>query len=905
MTANTARTTTASSDAVLTAASEPLIRAMIEHRADRHRPGVLGVRARLAWGGGASSFEAAGAYVRVVTCASSLAVRDALRGRHQPGWLVIVTDRPESDLGVGITAHFVGRRLITADAWQAVQAEFGAARVDHRLFGDDKELSRAIATGLLRATPVHGWTPAPAGVLTADHAFSAVARLVGLTGSGAAPAVPDRADVLAWSSRPTVAAEITQLRALAGDALTDATLTWCAERGGPVSGPWRALIAGRTPAELVPYGLVLTPVLASATGSAARTLLSRDVGVLPDDAALRSWATESEDLVRGLLAEDRVAEDHVAAGRLLRSADAVLDRLAAAELAATSAVLERSLRERTATLGRALRAATAGAPARAADHSPDAALVTAAELADIEQAWASCAEHVLVQPAAPRAGVRLVRWLAQPTASTGHVSEYRQIDAWIDRCVSDAWRGADDEQLAAGLGTVLAAVRLRRDAHDRAFAAALAHGGGWLAEPGVVPVERLLTEHVLKDGLRALVVVADGMSAANASEITADVTGHADGWIEHHVRGGPLSALAALPSITNVSRASLLCGEMTTGDQHREQRGFAALCAGREAGVLFHKAALERSQAGHVLAADVISAIDDPKVRVVACVLNTIDDALDRSDPGGTSWTAEAVKHLAPLLERARRAGRAVVLTSDHGNIVERREGHLIPGAAGTGERPNRWRPAGEPPPSDAEVLVRGERIHGGEAILAVDERVRYSTLKAGYHGGGAPAEVVIPVVFLAAGDPPAGWRPAPPPEPLWWERREVMSTPLPRVPSARDTPTLFDQQAPMEVLAPADLASQVVASPQYAGQGFQNQSVKADQLVALLRACLAAPGGSIDEAAAARALSVPLSRLAGAVSQAQRLLNIEQYPVLVRDAERRRVVLAEDLLRDQFRITG
>ena len=46
---------------------------------------------------------------------------------------------------------------------------------------------------------------------------------------------------------------------------------------------------------------------------------------------------------------------------------------------------------------------------------------------------------------------------------------------------------------------------------------------------------------------------------------------------------------------------------------------------------------------------------------LVTCVLNTIDDALDRSDPGGTSWGADTVKHLDPLLERARHAGRTVI----------------------------------------------------------------------------------------------------------------------------------------------------------------------------------------------------------------------------------------------------
>ena len=76
------------------------------------------------------------------------------------------------------------------------------------------------------------------------------------------------------------------------------------------------------------------------------------------------------------------------------------------------------------------------------------------------------------------------------------------------------------------------------------------------------------------------------------------------------------------------------------------------------------------------MADDVAAAIADVTGHpLVTCVLNTIDDALDRSDPGGTEWGADAVKHLAPLLDRARHAGRIVVLTADHGHIVERRQG--------------------------------------------------------------------------------------------------------------------------------------------------------------------------------------------------------------------------------------
>ena len=108
------------------------------------------------------------------------------------------------------------------------------------------------------------------------------------------------------------------------------------------------------------------------------------------------------------------------------------------------------------------------------------------------------------------------------------------------------------------------------------------------------------------------------------------------------------------------------------------------------------------------MADDIAAAIADVTGHpLVTCVLNTIDDALDRSDPGGTEWGTDAVKHLAPLLDRARHAGRIVVLTADHGHIVERRQGtqRAYPSISS-----GRSRAAIEPAP-DGEVLVTGRRV--------------------------------------------------------------------------------------------------------------------------------------------------------------------------------------------------
>src|SRR5690606_21310979 len=94
--------------------------------------------------------------------------------------------------------------------------------------------------------------------------------------------------------------------------------------------------------------------------------------------------------------------------------------------------------------------------------------------------------------------------------------------------------------------------------------------------------------------------------------------------------------------------------------------------------------------------------------------------------------------------------GRTVVITADHGHVVERREGTMRPHKAMSS---GRSRPA-TPPPGDDEVFVAGTRVllHDGAAVLPVTERLRYGPLKAGYHGGATPAEVVVPVIVLVPG---------------------------------------------------------------------------------------------------------------------------------------------------------
>ena len=325
----------------------------------------------------------------------------------------------------------------------------------------------------------------------------------------------------------------------------------------------------------------------------------------------------------------------------------------------------------------------------------------------MEEAWSRVEAHRLAYPLRGnaldprvdpfRAAVRLARWLSSdnvlPDSFAAAVQLQARDHAWVDAAYNDAVGGVSDQLLGEGLGTIARLTEQRRHGHDRAFARLLAASvasdegrtTGRLDGAGdqVWHLERLLPSVVLPLARtkNTLLLVLDGMSAATATELTSTVLHGNEGWSEAipaaaERRG---SAVAVLPTLTNLSRASLFSGELTSGGQSRELSGFAATAnaSGIARSVLFHKAPLDSSRPGLALQDDISVSIADPQTQLVACVLNTIDDALDKSDPAGTTWTPDTIRHLRPLLSAAMAAGRTVVMTSDHGHIVERRRGEL------------------------------------------------------------------------------------------------------------------------------------------------------------------------------------------------------------------------------------
>lgn len=465
----------------------------------------------------------------------------------------------------------------------------------------------------------------------------------------------------------------------------------------------------------------------------------------------------------------------------------------------------------------------------------------------------------------------------------------------------------------------------RRDSFAKVFAQALVQ---WNAQTPagsgrVVLVEQVLDRVVAPIAATQpiLLLVMDGLSNSIFRELFARAASH--GWAELVPRSQekPFVGVAALPTITEVSRTSLLCGRLTTGAQAQERPGFAthpalmAASRAEHAPKLFHKGDL--ADAGN-LAQEVRTAIANPKQQVVGVVYNAVDDHLSGPDQLNQRWTLENLRLLLPLLREAREARRVLIITADHGHLLE--DGTTqVPG----GES-DRWR-SGSSAASSQELAISGGRVvtsDGNNAVVCLwGESSRYAGRKNGYHGGLSPQELTVPLsVFAPLGTSLAEWNPAPPSQPEWWELPLLSQSDKPMVaatPQARPIrkksvqteaqPGLF---APVDFPPPAvDVVAQdwiagLLASPIYASQRQLAARVALpDDKMRLLLEALVERGGKLSRTALANRLALAEVRMGGLLSAVRRMLNVDQAAVLTVDEAGGSVDLNIPLLEQQFKL--
>jgi hypothetical protein len=839
---------------------------------------------------------------RIEQCDSPLAARVALVD-EEPGVTVtvLVTGLSGQELGEDVLVRLAGRKLYAIDPWQIVKELFQAHTVDPRLRSHGWVADRLLE--LAAATPP---PPAPGGYLDAEAVWPLLLeRLIGLTGDR-----PDLAALLRWSA----AADDVQRFRLLPEEPRRAVADWLAAQVGPAAAAVLRCALALDGPDALPVGLVLGIVHHPQAGGrldrAAGRLERFLGGPTPEDGVVERWHGAATEAVRLLDGDPRVR------GQLLHRADEILREVQAEEFAHLSDVLPRGFDQRLARLGDLLGQAVEGGAAL------DEALREARDtIRRHDQARREPRRLERIGMA-----LRLVRWLkaAEATAEPASLAEaargYLDQGGFVDWARSVLRAGDPVRGLSEGYARLLSRVAERREAQNRRFAELLrdqSAAGGQAVDP--LPVERILDEVVAPLAAHApvLLVLMDGMSAAVARELLADVT-RLD-WASLGPEGRPVRpGLAAIPCVTEASRASLFCGRLCTGTADNEAAGFAAHpglrrhCRSGHPPVLFHKIALQEA-ADTSLAANVREAIASPQKRVVGVVVNAVDDHLLKGEQLDLRWTRDEIRVLPSLLYEARSARRVVVLLSDHGHLLD----HQTEQRAGEGGE--RWRPD-DGRPAEGELVVHGPRVllaEGHRLIAPWNERIRYGARKNGYHGGLTPQEMLIPIAVLAATELRLpGWPETPAPTPDWWEET-LAPTAVPEVkPLPRKTPETFwdlAEQGPpptpetppaKEPASPArpDWVAALLANPLFAEQKrLGGRTVPPDDVFGKLLTALDRAGGKMTATALARRLETPLFRLRGLLAVVQRVLNVEGYTVLGRDEASDTVGLDRDLLLRQF----
>jgi len=475
--------------------------------------------------------------------------------------------------------------------------------------------------------------------------------------------------------------------------------------------------------------------------------------------------------------------------------------------------------------------------------------------------------------------------------------------------------GEANKDLAAAFVRLVDRVTELREGENQIFARALAEQRAMGdAAAGLIPIEQVLDQVVAKAAEKApvLLLLIDGMSWAVFRELVGDIKSH--DWIDLGFGFTPkrFMGLAALPSVTEVCRTSLLCGILRRGQASDEAAGFAthpSLTAVSQTGFapkLFHKAALEGDEDSS-LAGDIRQELANKKRRVVGIVINAVDDHLDKGDQIDALWTMQHIRVLEPILAEAGAAGRLVVLLSDHGHVLDR-QSECREAADGL-----RWRRPGGASTKD-EIEICSPRVvmpEGERVVVPWSERLRYGQKKNGYHGGATPQEMLIPIGLLWPElDLPAGFSELPPELPSWWtELTMIPPVPViveqPKQPAQTAAPTLFD----MSKASPAPMAEEewieaLLRSAIFAAQKqLAGRARIADSKIHRLLIALVSRGGVMTATALAAAIEEPEHRLPGLLAVMQRLLNVEGYPVLDRQDAANTVILNVQLLKKQFEL--
>jgi hypothetical protein len=851
--------------------------------------------------------------LHVRECRSDLEAREAL-GSANPDELILLVRAPDGTLAEDTMARVARGRLLDLNPRDTLLHLAGAQAMDPRLL-----LHRDVVDLL-----VQRWRPdvrltSPANVIECGRAFAFLFDRPALAAES-----PDFLGLLLWSLEDGMDA-VTH----AAPAVRTAFFDWLRETNGTALNLIEEALKENAN-RLVSLGLVLGAVFPPGGASSeeaknARIRLERylgDVEVAP--ASAQSWHRAAK-AVLGHIDARRQNE-------LLRDVDVWLEGLKANDLAEECEFSPRGFDSRLDVLASALQTARRGESAKSWD-----ALVAAEQR--VKSHWLANLEGPRLE--LMRMALRLTRWIRQTPVSTvenglGSLSSrYLEDGAFVDWARQKLRRGDGRESLNKAYSALLSKVDAHREEANEQFAKSLHH---WIAsgtgDEGVIPIENTIEQVIvpLAKETKVLLLVMDGMSGAVFAELMTDLEHR--GW--HSLRSTqsrlPRPVIAALPSITEFSRAALFRGRLDANDTTTESVNFREHPAlhrsiqSKAKPQLFLKPSLA-DPGGAGLSSEVRDAIVESDSRVVGVVINAIDDQLSTLGQLSLEWHVKQITWLKDLLDAAAVGQRVVVLMSDHGHVPAKEGDRSLQLKNAAGDRHR----LGPPQPKEGEMTISGGRLMAttGSAdwVFSRSESLRYGAKKSGYHGGVADQEMVIPLAILSSSSDDLGsFEAFDFKTPDWWTVEAPPTSTSGAVqivapPSVRKKKAGADTK-PLELWAASGAVETQPALPAPAAvgsvpawvstllrsevmeqqKGLATRAQISEELISRCLLLLESKAGVAPISVLARELNLPQFRVGGFVAQLQRLLNVEGYLVLETDASQT-LRLNKELLFKQFDI--
>jgi hypothetical protein len=550
--------------------------------------------------------------------------------------------------------------------------------------------------------------------------------------------------------------------------------------------------------------------------------------------------------------------------------------------------------------------------------------------------------------------VRLLAWLAaKPHEALGTgATPYADVEAlgrwyaeeggYVDLARQRA-RGTQDDVFGRGVQAAVTAADRERRALDRRFARGLK---GWVEakrpSSQVLPIDQAIKRVAVRfleqePSRKLLVLLLDGMAWAQAVEILESLGQRTWGPIAWHAskegrigEGAYPVMLANLPTVTEVSRSAFFAGKaMTPGATLSTGKDPDWWMKHREVSKLFeppeHPRLLLRGE-GHrsdgSASDEALSLVGDTTRRAVAIVINAIDASLKGDTQQRHAWTVDSIESLPDLLDKAREAGRTVLMAADHGSVP----GDLLVSKGTYSGGGARWRPwkDSSDPVEEYEVALHGDGVYAPKGahgvVLLADDQSRYGgAAHAGEHGGATLAEVVAPCLLVApdeefGGVEDSALRVRSAYVPPWWHFDVAGYVEEPEAEPGRKKKAL--PTAPQ-----LELDVEPEQKPRRKRPSVSVPSVRAsvldDNELLAARASTAATRKQVimavellrgrdfvmSAAAFSAALGQPAWRVAQIVSVLQEVLNVEGYQVLRYDRKGQQIHLHREMLETQFEV--